>query len=745
MTDSVLLWWLRSARAPVVTLLLVLVLASPLAVVAQESDEADKPAEEQATDEQGEKKEEEEKSIFYKVTVTATRTEEDAFEVPQPVLVVTDEEIKEQTPNTAADLLRNLPGVDVNGVGSNQPRPLIRGQRGQRILLLEDGLNLNNPRRESDFGEIPALVDVSDIERVEVVRGPGSVLYGSDAIGGVINMITRPPATGTDFGGSVGYRWSSHDSQSKWDANINGTAGRLNYLVSGSSRSTDPYDAPAGSYGDITLDQATTVNDTGIEDDSFTARLGYQVGRNQEVFFKYERYRADNAGFGWIDPAEYAPGDPTIQIVYPFQDFDAWNIGYRGENLDKSLADSVNATFYARNNERELSQDIFIPFFPGAGLELLGTTFTDDETLGLRAEATKLAARRHLITYGLDYNNDDSYNTRFSSEELIFPGPPSPPDISTTPNVPNADYTSWGVFAQDQMKWSDRFSAIVGARYQKVDAKTNDTPGLEDLSGYDNSFDSGVWAVNLTYSVNDNIKVVGSVGTAFRAPNIVESFFSGLSTEGSGYLRPNPDLEPETSLEYDLGMKYRRSNAYFEVMLFQNTIKDGIRLTDTGEMENGLPLYQYDNIDELEYEGIEVKFDWAFGAGISVGVNYSYLNVTDVKDPEDSVGDSYSEKLVGYLRWQHRNNRFWAEYRLRHNGDQTDIDLVDNPIGTYFPGFTVHSLRGGLTVWEHRSMTHRLLVGVENITDELYAEFTNASFFRPEPERYYVATYRIDF
>src|SRR5512133_3851035 len=117
------------------------------------------------------------------VTVTATRRATDVQAVPSPVSVLDSAMLRERQPNTAADLLRELPGVDVIGTGTNQARPSIRGQRGQRILLLQDGLRLNNARRQQDFGEIPGIVDVATIQRVEVVRGPASVLYGTDAIG----------------------------------------------------------------------------------------------------------------------------------------------------------------------------------------------------------------------------------------------------------------------------------------------------------------------------------------------------------------------------------------------------------------------------------------------------------------------------------------------------------------------------------------------------------------------------------
>ena len=95
------------------------------------------------------------------INVTATREEKGTFETAAPVSVVDTVAIKEQRPNNTADIIRDLPGVDINGIGANQQRPTIRGLRGQRILLLEDGLRLNNARRQSDFGEIPAIVDVA--------------------------------------------------------------------------------------------------------------------------------------------------------------------------------------------------------------------------------------------------------------------------------------------------------------------------------------------------------------------------------------------------------------------------------------------------------------------------------------------------------------------------------------------------------------------------------------------------------
>src|SRR4029079_4059732 len=134
-------------------------------------------------------------------------------------------------------------------------RPTIRGLGGQRILLLEDGLRLNNSRRQQDFGELPALSGISGVDRGEVVRGPASVLYGTDAIGGVVNIITASlPSSGSDgVHGWAGFRYSSADDQQTPSAGAQGRVGRFAFRASGAYRDTRSYRAPSGTFGDINL------------------------------------------------------------------------------------------------------------------------------------------------------------------------------------------------------------------------------------------------------------------------------------------------------------------------------------------------------------------------------------------------------------------------------------------------------------------------------------------------------------
>lgn len=122
------------------------------------------------------------------------------------------------------------------------------------------------------------------MERVEVFRGPASVLYGSEAIGGVLNLIYRVPdyfGQGTDVSGNLGYRFSSADTQHKGFFNINGNVDNLGFMVNGSYRKAQDYTAPAGSFGNITLAEDTPVLDSGVQDQNFNIFFGLRLPRDK--------------------------------------------------------------------------------------------------------------------------------------------------------------------------------------------------------------------------------------------------------------------------------------------------------------------------------------------------------------------------------------------------------------------------------------------------------------------------------
>ena len=676
------------------------------------------------------------------VAVTATGSAKNVFLTPAPVQVFDQSDIRAKAPNTLTDLFRGQPGLDVTGVGLTQVRPVIRGQVGQRILLLDDGVRLNNSRREQDFGEIPGLLDVSTIERVEVVRGPASVLYGSDAIGGVINVISREPRL-DGLHGDAGVRYSSADLQRRVFGTADGRAGRWGFLVGGAASDADDYHAPSGDYGNITLAGKTPVHDTRGKDWTVNGYVDYQLAPGRVLFARYDRYRADTVGFGYVDPAVYSPGDPTIRILYPWQVFSKLSTGFRATGLTLPVADRAEVTVYRQENDRRLDFAIGIPTGPGSSIDVAQTNRSDLLTYGLRGEANKLIGARVNLTYGVDYFHDRSNNNDSSTTVFVNMGP-IPPSASNVPQVPNATYRSAAVFAQGDWSVLPRLSLSFGTRYQSVNAASRTTPNftgpLESSSDH-----TVVWAGSAVLQAADAVSFVATVGRAFRSPNLVERFFNGPTPEGGGYQSPNPGLRPETSLNVDLGVRLRTARTYAEAFVFQNELRNGITIAATGDSVQGLPEYKDINVDRLRFRGVELNGQFRVVSGLSLGGAATWFDSKNVVDPKAPVGNSYTSSYRGTLRYEHPSNRFYAEYELRGNGNRTNALPASNPVGATLPAFLVQSARAGVVVLRSGTQTHRLGIGVTNLTNALYAEFANVSFFRPEPGRSVFLTYGVTF
>ncbi len=731
---------------------------------------------------------ESEEEFFLSTTVTATLNEVDVFDVPMSVSVI--DNIQDRQVNNAADLLLTEPGVDVNGAGANQSRPIIRGQRGLRVLFLEDGLSLNNPRRQSDFGEITGLVDLEQIERVEVVRGPSSVLYGSGAIGGVLNVIPAEAAiigAGSATRFNLAARSSSADSQTKFSGGLAGHFNGFSYQLQASTRDAEAWEAPSGSFGNVTLQDETTVFDTGVKDDNLALDLRYQVSDHQSVSLRSTRYSAGEFGFGFVDPALIEPdfNGTQTRIFYPFQDFDRTVLGWSGVGFERGALSTFDVRGYTQSNERELVFDAEInigPVFRGApnsAIEIDTLNFTDIDTDGLRVEASR-GFENSLLTFGIDWSEDELLNTDSSTTNLIFrfPFPPSviglipgftcidfaPPfecSFASTDNIantPNSTNESLGVFIQEEFRPTDNFTAIAGIRYQEVETSANATPGV-DTTGLDFKDDQVVGSLNLLYRLSDDFELVGSFGTAFRAPSIVERLFNGITPEGSGFQLLNPALESETSDYFDLGFKYRRGNAYFDAVYFRNDIDNGIIQDFFSEDEiAALPaeiqqiissggisfVVQQRNIDKTVIEGVELSTAYRFPFGLTLGGNYTYLDSERRDSLNPPSGDIPSDRVNFYARFE--KNRYRAEYRLRHNGSENTVLEPGDPvpvIGDTLPSFTVHSLSASMSFEGNSRLSHRLGLTIDNLTDELYAEFSNIGSFRPAPKRNLILSYRL--
>ncbi len=685
------------------------------------------------------------------MVVTATRGPRKVLDVPGAVSVITSADLNRRPTSSVISFLADLPGLDLTGVGPNQGRPVIRGFSGQRVLLLEDGLRVNNTRRQQDFGELPALVDQASLQRVEVVRGPASVLYGSDAIGGVVNMVSAdlPSAMGGNalhgnlrFGYTGGAAATAQPSGA-----LAMRQGPVAFRFDADYRKADPYQAPSGTFGDLTLDAPVTVNGSGVADRHFRGHAAVDIAAGQQLFARYTDYRATDAGFGFIDPSLVGQYQPSVNIRYPLQQVRRGTLGYHGERLNLGLADRVDIAIYRSGNSRDLDQDIFVPFGPGtpdgAGVAVVTRNFTDVKTTGARLEAARSLGRNHTITWGAEFSRDRADGSDSSASTVTGFGPPQT-EISTTPALPDASFRSLGFFAQDEIRASARLSLIIGGRHQDNRTQSYATAGLDQLPA--RATDAAtVWAVNALYRLTDDVRLIAAASRGFRSPNLVERYYNGVTPEGSGFQSRNLDLRPETSVDLDLGVRVQRRRWSLEAFAFQNRLRDGIRIAATGDTVMGFPEYQNVNVDRLRIRGFEASGTVSPFAGTTLLANYTNLSQTDTDRPLEPVGDGYGSKLVLGARYRIPSGRAWAGVRYRHQGSRPSSAAESSLVGATTPGFDVLDIDLGLLPLQLGSTASVLTATLENATDALYAEAGNAGFFRPAASRRLLLAWRTAF
>lgn len=679
------------------------------------------------------------------INVTATRDVREVFTTPAPVIVLDGRALVERAVNGAPDLFLDVPGLDGEGVGVSQRRPVIRGLAGQRVLLLEDGIRLNSFRRRVDSGEPPALAGLSGLERIEVVRGPASVLYGSDAIGGVVNLITaRAPAGsgGADLHGSLSVSGRSAGDQRRVSGSVAGGSRGFGVRVDGDYRVADAYTAPAGRFGRAVLRAPVRVHDTGVTDHAVRVVVDYALGEAGEVFARYSRYRARDAGFGYVDPALLGQALPRVRITFPDQRFERLSVGLRGAGLGSALADRLEVVAYGQSNERDFVTDVFValpaPAPPGAAVTTLTRNFTDLDARGVRAEGRKLVRPRHLLTYGLDFLEERAAGRDTSTRTVTGLGPPKTTGSGASP-VPDALLRSLGAFLQAQSMLASWAELTVGVRYQAVGARTLGTGASGEGSEAEDR--TVVGAANLLVRAAPGLSLVASVGRGFRSPNLVERFYSGPTPEGRGVWVRNPELRAEKSLNVDLGARWRSERLSVEGFAFRNVVRDAIELEPTSRTVNGLTELRNVNVGRVRFAGVELSARADLGRGLSLEAGYASLRAKDLRDPARSVAVGYRERAGALLRYSSRGGRWWLEYAVRRNSGEQALDPKRTPVGEEAPAFAVHAARAGLRV----SARHRLTVAVENLADALYSESANTAFFRPEPGRHVAVSWVLGF
>jgi hemoglobin/transferrin/lactoferrin receptor protein len=702
---------------PSTCLLLALAAGVPLASAQDAAQDIEEPPTGSAEPAQIEEDEDEGRVFRDQIVVTASRQEEASANTPAPITVIDSLMIEQAQPEKMADLFKQIPGVEIAGEGPFRGIPVIRGFSSNRVLILVDGQRLNNARESTTFAGIqPGLVNLSEVERIEVLRGPASVQYGSDAIGGVINILTRrPELSAQEFtvNGDVAYDYGTSSDSQNARASVSGAGKGWGFTLGAAYQEAKDYTAADGASDDPRFSSGVLADDTvpnsGMEQSSFDGSLRFSTG-DQGVFrVNVEAVRTDDVGFPGFDPETSG-----IDISFPNFDRDklglAWNSGPVWGLSDISLS-----TYYQKVDKESIRVFDFGPSFFQSNF-----TRSQIDSYGFNAQSIADAGRHHL-TFGFDLYRDEVDDETL--EENCFSGFCLPP--STNVAVPKSTQTGLGAYIQDQWSATDALTVHLGLRGDTFDFVSKDDPNYigEPFDVTDGALSGNL---GITYSVTDHVNLIGLVARGFRSPNLQERSFEGFASTGDTFIIQNPDLDSESSLNYEAGFKARYGRYFGGLTVFYNDLQDFISFEFIGEdPDTGLELAQFQNIDKATIWGIELDLETIFASWWSL-----FTNATYTEGDNDTTGEPLSAipplKVIVGLRYQRA--RWWSEASLRFVDAQDRLPTDDPRFEKGVPGFTVYDLRGGYDF----GFGLGVLASLENLTDKLYAEpFNN----RPEPGR----------
>jgi len=549
--------------------------------------------------------------------------------------------------------------------------------------------------------------------------------------------------------GNLGYRYSGAGEQQRGDGSLTVTRGAFAFTGSGSLRNAGNYEVPGGSFGNLTLPDGIKLDDSGVRDRSLNLYASWRGQGRSNAWIRHDRYVARDAGFGFVEPRILGDTSTRIKLTYPWQAVQKTSAGINLSSLGLPFADRVDLSLYTQGNKRDFDSfvDVYVPTGPGRTAVINSRSYntTDVGSSGLRLEAAKVLSRV-VFTYGLDAVRDDAVANDSAYSRTTGFGPNPIISSSTRPSLPDADMRNVGLFLQGDWRLHERFSVITGVRYHDVHAETRQTAGLPDsVAGLKANNRTTVYAVNGIYRLTDHVSAVATYGRGFRAPNLIERYFSGPSTDGTAIQVANPGLDAETSTNVDVGLRVSVARVEAEWFYFRNNLKDGILTRPTGRTIGRLAEFQNINVERLRTSGHEATLRVDLGRGFDLNTNYTKLQTKNPDRPDIPVAGTYSSKLNAALGYRPRGGRFWAEGAVRRQGEQQDINLGTSPIGSVLPAFTIVNVRGGVRLATIAGRPQEVGLGINNLGNAPYAEAANSAFVRPEAGRHVVLSVRSSF
>jgi outer membrane receptor protein involved in Fe transport len=681
--------------------------------------------------------------IVETVTVTPTRGQpQDVSQATQAQAVVNAEEMSWRAANILPQALRDVPGVHLQQTTSGQGSPFIRGLTGQQVLHLINGVRFNNSTFRPGANQYTALIDQNAADRVEVVRGPGSTQYGSDSLGGTINVLTRPVQSFDTFTthGEFNTFFMSADLSGGAAATVSGGANKWGFLASASGHRTqdlrtggalDSHSVVTRLLGISSEFLGDRLQDTAYGQYNANAKFQYQASDADVISVEY--LRGTQLGLRRYDQLDGGIGNLL-------NSFDPQVLNFFTARYDRIGAgpfESISAVF-SFNGQRDDRRSQSINNAQG-----LRSRITDEFNLarayGYQAQATSRIKRTHAVTFGAEF-----YNERITSKRQEFSFSNASGDFTNVADVrarfPNgANYRTLGLFVQDVATLIPRrLTANLGLRYSiyRYSQSSQDNPldaaGRPTVPELAASFDDVTFNAGLAYAINSHFTLSGNISRGFRAPNVNDFAATGLSGLGfeiapdegvrlngsaglldsSRRLIDTHPLEPiraEQLYSYELGLRFVSSRFSGNFAAFDSEISDLIeRRTlllppgSVGQVVGGQPVIRQDstgavftslsntavfvrtNATKVRMRGVEGSYAVKLRQDLTANANVFYVRGTDLRTGLPPSLENGIPPMTGFtgIKWDRAGK--WIELYSNFAAPQrrfSDNDISQARIG----------------------------------------------------------------
>lgn len=640
------------------------------------------------------------------MVVTATRTAMTVKETPSTVEIVDSKKLEQTQAKTLHDALKGALGVNVFNDFQGRSNVSIRGSESRHVLIMVDGKRLGG---EAAYNSANAWdvdrIRMEDVERVEIIRGPAGALYGSDAMGGVINVITKTPdKTTADINYEYGWYEDGKGAGYKGNLYLQGAEENYSYKINAGLNKNRPYLDPKGS-GD-------SMNFYGKQQ-PLSLNVGYKFDNGNELSVDFSKIKEENQK-STTSKTVMVPGkvwQDKVQTIYNDNKRTDYAITYKGSDDKQDWMFRAYKSVFDKNYKNQNNTRMTMMGRPGKWTLQDPKVDTVKRTLSvIEGKDTFNLSDKNKLTAGFEYRKDQSEGTRLKKPNTSLA------DGNAHDAYDKAAINYLAAYVQDEFRPEDKWLIIPSVRFDHSDQ-------------FSNKLTSNLAA---TYNAADDVRIKAAIGQGYKTPTVNdlyifwEMYAANPGGKGQFYVG-NPDLKPEKSLSYELSVEKDwgdRSTVHLGV--FRNEVKDLISTYWTGKLTDDDPdlypgvkgdmIMAYKNIPEATLQGVELYGSHRLGKNIYLNAGYTFLDAKD-KTAGTRLKDRAKHQVTFGVSYQPENIYAW----------DLSFDLVSN-LGYYFNNgdkstmgnfvyetkdFTIANIMAS----RHLNKDTKIYLGIDNISN----------------------------